>query len=517
VNDSRTPLATLHRRLERRLRAATRPGTEAGVALMSVMLFMILLTGMALTLLSIILAQVGPSYVAQKSTKTVYAAQAGIQAALGVVRSAAGTPVGGQVYGDPAKLPCTFTGDVDGSAANAATYAVSIQYFVLDPTGKTEPWLSNNDLSCSPSTGVSAPPKYAYIVSQGGGSSAAGRTPTEGNRSVAAIYKFRVTNVNIPGGRVYDPAHSKCMEAASSAVGSRIKFIAVSGCTSNPLQLWIYDTTYQIKLASTTVPGATPLCITGSGSDTATLTACLPPTDPARWNQLWSWNDSAMWEGQKQNIPTGLSGRCLQQVADGGDLLLKVNSCSNSFDPSPQVGAGAAGFDTHQIVNFKEFGRCADVTDKAIGSAFMIVYPCKQDATGTGANMNWNHKWYYDEPDPGAASKVGLVYVMAGDTAKNCLKPSAAPPSTNREVVFSPCGETGSSEQNWTRFGDSTDQLKSYTIRDKYGRCLSTELAGAYKGWSIMRVATCDGSTEQKWNAPPTLTDAVLDAYKELG
>jgi hypothetical protein len=489
---------------------------ERGVALMSVMLFMILLAGMSLVLLSVILAQMGPSFVAQKSTKTVYAAQAGIQAALGVIRSAAGTPVGGQVFGDRTKLPCTFSGNLDGSTG-VVKYNVTIQYYLLDPTGKTEPWLSNNDLTCSPPpTGVSAPPKFAYIVSQGAGDSAAGRSASEGNRSVAAIYKFKVTNVNIPGGRVFDPGHTKCMQAESATTNALIKFIPIAECTTNPLQLWIYDSNYQIRLASTTVPGVTPLCITGAGPDPARLQNCLAPTDLARWDQLWSWNDNAMWEGQKQDIPAGKSGRCLQ-MGNGAGSPLNVEGCARSMDPSPAVGAGAAGFATHQIVNFKEFGRCADVTDKQIGKTFMIVYPCKQDATGTGANMNWNHKWYYDEPAIGTASKNGLIYVMAEDTAKNCLKPAGTPPSTNREVIFSPCGTTGSSDQYWTRFGDSPDQLKSYTIRDQFNRCLTTDLVGAYGSWSIMRVAACDGTAEQKWNAPPTLTEAQLDGFKELG
>jgi Tfp pilus assembly protein PilX len=89
---------------------------EGGIALMSVMLFMILLTGMSLVLLSVILGQIGPAYVAQKSTNTVYAAQAGLQSALGVMRSATGPLVAGEAFGDPHQLPCAFSGELDGSS-----------------------------------------------------------------------------------------------------------------------------------------------------------------------------------------------------------------------------------------------------------------------------------------------------------------------------------------------------------------------------------------------------------------
>jgi hypothetical protein len=513
--------------LERARQAGLRGRKDEGIALVSVMLFMILLAGMSLVLLSVILGQMGPAYVAQKSTNTVYAAQAGLQSALGVVRSASGSVVNGEVYGDPRKLPCSFSGGLDG-VSNDVSYDVTLQYFSVDPTGRTEPWLSANDIACSPPpVGVSVAPKYAYIVSAGKGVSAAGRPAGEATRSVAAVYKFMVTNVNIPGGRVWDTGHNMCLEAVTATVGSKLKFVSAGNCTTPAKQLWVYDVTYQIKLSSTTVAPATPLCISGVSVQDAVLARCEQTDDPDRWNQIWSWNDNAQWQGQKQDISAGVSGGCLViGAADGGGTrYLRVNGCSGSLDPDPAVGAGAAGYATRQIVNYKEFGRCADVTNREINYDYMIVYPCKQDASGAGA-FSWNHKWFYTEPPVRAAPTAaqpnppypfttGEVYVNDGGGAKKCLV-ARGQTDANRDVEFASC--TNGNNQIWTRFMESSSQNDRYTFKDYWGRCLTAETAGAHGGlYSIMRMAACDGSAAQKWNAPATLTESVVGGFKELG
>ena len=499
---------------------------DDGVALMSVMLFMILLTGLSLVLLSVILGQLGPSFTAQKSTKTVYSAQAGLQAALGVVRSAAAAPVGGEVFGDPHSLPCTFTGNLDGSTSDVK-YDVTIQYYLLDPTGKTEPWLSANDLPCSaPPAGVTGEPKFAYIVSKGSGVSAGTRSPTEGNRSVAAIYKFKITNVNVPGGRINNSGKTRCLAAETATVGSLIKFVTAANCTlaNAEKQLWIYDTTYQIKLASTTVAGATPLCITGSGYDNAKLAACL--TDNGRWNQLWSWNDGGQWQGQKETIADGYGSVCLVDASS----VLTTAGCSGALIPELSVGAGAAGLNTHQIVNYKEFGRCADVTDRNIRQTKMITYPCKQDPSG-GGRLSWNHRWYYAEPVPSVPPaapvlfSTGQVWVFpdlpgGSPGAQNCLETPLDTAAT-KDVIFS-ASCSADSRQQWKRHKDSPDRLTSYTFKDTYGRCLTADPSNPHvetsgRAFSVMRMATCDGSEAQKWNAPATYSESEFEGFKEIG
>jgi len=509
--------------VKRRMRSEGAP--QDGMALVSVLLFMILLTSMSLILLSVIVSQLGPSFVTQKSTKTVYAAQAGLQSGLASLRSALSTTaIGGEYFGDPAQLPCSFSGNVDGGTPEVA-YTVTIQYFTVDPTGKSDVWMGNNDLNCTPAGGVTGKPTYAYILSQGTGVSAAGRSATEANRSVAAIYKFKVRNVNIPGGLVFTASRGECMSAESTTDGSLIRFVPIAQCTTANAnkQLWIYDTTYQLKLASTTIAPATPLCVTGSGSVNATLTPCLPTSNSGRWNQLWSWNDNGQWNGQQNPIDSGPSGTCLVQST----TYLRAQGCSGSLDPDPSVGAGAAGYATHQIVNYKEFGRCADVTNRDRAYSYMIVYPCKQDPTSAGTYLAWNHKWYYTEPTPTvppaplAGPTTGQVWIFDGGGVKRCLQNPALAESSKNVNYLAACSTTDPRQQ-WKRYSASTDRLQSYTFQDSYGRCLTADPASPHLGggsvpYSVIRMATCDGSGAQKWNAPSTFSESEFDGFKEIG
>jgi len=521
---------------------------------MSVMLFMILLTGMSLVLLSIILAQIGPAYLAQKGTKTVYAAQAGLQSALGVMRSALGTvpDPAGNLFGDPAKLPCSFTGYLEPSNTDVA-YSVTIRYYVADPTGQVEPWLSNNDLNCTtlPSgqpggvrnnSNVLTSPEYAYIVSRASGVSAAGRPATEGNRAVAAVYKFKVRNINVPGGRILLPLNGACLEAQplgsptnAIGVGSLIKFAAASSCTADSgphdlSQLWLYSSTYQIKLASST-DGTTPgLCITGLPSDTgnnATLQTCL--TTNARYSQLWSWTGAKTWQGQQSNISAGVSNSFLTHAGSGSTLKVSTAG-SGAFGPTPAVGAGNASKNTIQIVNYKEFGRCLDVTDVEIASSYMISYPCKQDPSGTGTppgtgKLEWNHKWYYTETTTTADTQQIYVYNNGNTSDRRCLETPDSPGSL-RYPTFKSCtrtvGQPAVGRQSWTRVYEAGDYASSYLIKDSFGRCLTanssdTHVDGSGNAWSKITVGTCTNNENQKWNAPPNDALATFAGYREIG
>ena len=499
-----------------------RESRESGVALMSVMLFMILLSGMSLVLLAIILGQIGPSYAAQKGTKTVYAAQAGLQAALGVIRNIGLAPnASGIVYGNLAKLPCSVTGSVDGENPSI-TYAAAVTYYSEDPTDKGDAWINNtaNQIACSPSTGVAKQPSFAYVVSRGTGTATAALSAAEGNRSIAAVYKFRVTRVNVPGGRIYDGGRTNCAQAQSvtgtSAVGigSKVLFVAAASCTVDSTQLWVHDSSYQIKLASTLVAGAVPLCVTGTSGD-VTLQKCEPTTatDTMRYNQLWSWTGATTWSGQNNPISAGASGVKLgissssYLTAGGGTALA----------PDAAVGAGAASKATNQIVNYSEFGRCLDVTDEDRFKYFMMVYPCKQDPTGTGTGLLWNHKWYYTEPVSGASAKQP-IYVNYLDNAADryCFKTPAAG-VTGYPTLTGSCNAL-SEDQQWTRYNQMSTYDASYVIVDRYNRCLTAEITDLYSSkYSRVTVRACDGSAAQKWNAPPSSNDAEFGGFKELG
>ncbi|MBK4348417.1 hypothetical protein [Lacisediminihabitans changchengi] len=503
---------------------------DEGVALLSALLFMVLVAGLSVVLLSVILSQAMPVYTAQKSTKTVYSAQAGLQAALGVVRSLSKTDITtGKITGLRANLPCTISGKVDGSDATS-TYSVTMKYFMADPTGKDSTWQNANDMDC---TGTVLPgtsqPLYALAQADGLGAAIPGMTDaTIGDRHISAVYKFKVTNVNIAGGRIYDYGNTYCLQATSATVGSQITLKAPADCKSanDSTQLWVYDKDYEIKLASTLVAGQSPLCITSPTNTTntaalagsATLTACK--SDASRWTQLWSWVGSNTWVGQN-STNTSNTNFCLSPGAiAAGSVLAVRDGCSGGFSPSTAVGAGAASALTFQMVNYKEFGRCADVTDQVVTSSFMISYPCKQDPTGTGTQLLWNHKWYYTEPVLPATSVADqAIYVYNGgtktDSNKYCL---TAPASSGKFVTFTLCSNPLATSQKWTRFLDTGTYSTSYVFVDKStSRCLSVDATDTYTAgkWSKMIMAACNGGLEQKWNAPASYTDSDVSSYRE--
>ena len=520
--------------------------TECGVALLSAIMFMIIMAGISVVLLSVVLGQIVPANLAQKGTRTIYAAQAGLQTTLGFLRSAAAAPDSqGKVYGSPSKLPCAtasapLAGNVDATG-NGITYSVQIIYFLSDPTGQSALWQSNPlyQVSCTElQAGIA--PSYALLMSTGHAPMYSGvADSTPGDRKLSAIYKFKTSNVNIAGGRIYDYNNQYCLDASAAAgSGGIMTFKPLANCNDDVNQLWVYDTDYKLKLASSIAAGS-PVCITGpvnEGDPTqdATLQPCQSATALARWNQLWSWTGDYSWVGQKQLIVNGPSSYCLATGKPNGSNLANkhlqvATGCNGQFAPSTRVGAGAAGYNTHQLVNYQEFGRCADVTNEQIGYPFMISYPCKQDPSGLAnlPNLKWNHKWYYSEPTapltipatppPSQVTTTILVNVLNDPlitSASYCLE-TPATGSGSTYPTFKTC--TGGVSQTWTRVGVAANYLTSYLLVDSNGHCLTADPTDPFNlSYSKITVVNCTGSLAQKWNAPPALTDSTVGGYKEV-
>lgn len=489
---------------------------DGGAALIMTVIFMVLVSGLMVALLAVLLTQLRPAQIAQKSSRTVYAAQAGIQSALSVMRSNTKS-VNGVVYGDPTKLPASLSGTVDGAATSTLSYSVAIDYFLSNPSGKDDAWLAANKLSTWASTATQ--PAYARIRSVGSDAAVMGMSASAGNRTVVAVYAFKTTNINIPGGLIMTADGTKCLKAATATAGSKIASVGSASCTDDALDLWVYDTDWKLKLASTIGTG-TVLCITGqawlasangydSSSVDATLRPCGTTNASAFGNQLWSWDSPNSWVGQNK-ANTARSSRWLGLSSNS---LIESTAGGNTFNPQPAVGAGAASKATVQIVNYKEFGRCMDVTDVDINKTFMIVYPCKQDPTGTGNAILWNHKWSYSEPtSPSTTSAAQQIKVNTGSETR-CLTGS----STSTDLTMKTCSttnplqwfvrntETGSSVSSWT-FQLSGDRTQ----------CLASVPEPNY-AWSHIRLVACSGSTAQKWNAPASTVGSKLGDYQEIG
>ena len=77
-----------------------------------------------------------------------------------------------------------------------------------------------------------------------------------------------------------------------------------------------------------------------------------------------------------------------------------VTDTAQTWVPSPTAGAGMAGAGNSQLVNYRQFATCLDVTGQDPTSAFLILYTCKQNPNP--ANVAWNQK-FTPSPALGAA------------------------------------------------------------------------------------------------------------------
>ncbi|WP_157607228.1 hypothetical protein [Sanguibacter suarezii] len=496
---------------------------------MTAVLLIMVVGALSVLMLGVVVAQVQPTMFAAKNSRTIVAAEAGVDAALSQMRSATAVhAISHQVLGDPSKLPCTVQGQVNGVSTDYS-YKVQVTYFDEDPKGRSAAWRSTNALTCG-ATGLSAAPSFAVITSEGLDSGVPGLASTAGDRKLETVYTFQVTNNNIEGGAIYSFGVATCLQADGQTVGSTITYVSAEQCrTDDPRRLWSWKDDYGIHLAVTDLAGSTPLCITGrpsSGAVNATLQVCNGAS-----NQLFSWHGGALFKVQNAGN-TNYSGFCLGTGAASKSvplgLKLAVGDCGNniawsSFDPDARVGAAKASATTNQIVNFLEFGRCFDVTQQQVGKAFMIVYPCKQDPSPAGGLLDWNHEWYYIEPPNQKGSKgAQQIYVNQekNTTKKYCLKT----PSTTASPAYVTLTTTCSGDDvTWTRDADTGVYAESWRFRDRYDRCISIGPKPPYDpaapdlvNWSTIVVAACSGEPAQKWNAPPTAQNASLDNYREL-
>lgn len=499
---------------------------DEGAALITAILLIMVISMLAVLMLGLTVAQVKPTLVAAKTSKTISAAETGVDATLSQLRAASRIePISSSVVGDPRQLPCTVQGQVDGTAEYG--YEVEVRYFSQDPAGTDAAWRAANAMACT-STGLIAPPSFALIRSVGVGPGVPGYEEALGDRTLETVYTFQVIDDNIEGGVIYDLGRSWCLEATSATAGATIRYREAdtcynpSGSAVNELALWTWQEDYRFHLSVSDMPGRVPLCITGRpSSNSSPVNATLQPCGThgtSQTDQLFSWWDGARWKVQNESN-TATIDSCLgtgkSSTAPGDGVLLKVGACANneswgSFDPDPRLGAAAASYGTSQLVNYLEFGRCADVTQGNIDNNQMIVYPCKQDPSGSGG-FNWNHKWFYDEPADNVGSTPTKIRVQPN--SYYCLK---SPSTEGGAVTFTNNCSDGAT--SWTRYADTGAWSTSYVFMDRNGRCLTLgdKWSGDQSRWSTMVVKQCSGQAADKWNAPAQGQTASLNNYREL-
>lgn len=535
------------RTLRRALLARTPQRGDDRGSIPLLMLVIIVSSALGAVLMTSVINQSKTTRYTQSRVHTLHAAQTGLDVVLAQIRSAADS----DGTGDYGALPCgPWSGAADLSGST--TYTATVSYYATKANLN-----AGTAMTCTsagpfdPATNSRAA-RYALLTSNGKDDAAA--SCTSGSRShcrtLQGTYVFQTNDQNIVGGqiRIYPGSSTNyCMDAGSGtpAVGTAVLLQVCS--TSNPppdQQVWSYRSDLSIELTSTATT-STPLCIDTNPTSHAagraivlkqcgvvdasvcragTTTGCS--TSP--YNQQWSVDDSAHLQGANTG-KTDLDGYCINVAAQTAGTALNLAACAGSVQdtaqtwvPSPTAGAGMAGAGNKQLVNYKQFAMCLDVTGQDVSAAYEILYSCKQNPNP--ANVRWNQK-FTPTPALGTAPTKTLIVVNNGG-ANYCLKS----PRTlgGYPVLTTPCPSSvaqASAGFAWTmnqKYSDSAGRYElsyadKYTIVDDAGLCLGL---GANSDLFISvyykaTVQTCDGGTGQKWNADPSLDVARLTNIHE--
>jgi hypothetical protein len=436
------------------------------------------------------------------------AAQAGMDVMMARVR-AASEPDNGN-YGLLENLPpCLLTGDAGlGEVGETLTYRVTVLYKDQDGVALTCP--------------VEAVPTTAVVTSTGRGKAGAGRTLT-------ATYVFTTSNTNIPGGQIRIDTSTlgdQCLDAGPSrspAVGTRVMMKRCSGASS---QQFGYTSDLYLKLIySESTTAQYGMCLdtlpTHAANNFVQFDKCpvtIPPT------RRFQWSLDCCSQFHATSAAAAIQNLCITVDRPGiADSYLVLAACTggtattNIWRSDPGAGAGMAGDATWQMVNYEQFSRCLDVTSQSTGSTYMIAWYCKQSPTGA---VDWNQIWVHPVPVVPAVSATGNIIVTtdgshAPNNTPHCLK-SPLSTASNAYTTVVNCGTAAAAnkalpETQWTVFHDTGDYTSSYRIQDNSGYCLTPTSQKAIPkdahgdGTSKVKVAVCNNSELQKWNAPPNI------------
>lgn len=470
---------------------------------------LVTLVGMSMSaaLVPIVVNQIASTRTITARTDALQAAQAGIDVALGQLR-AAGTGGAGELEALP---PCTLT----GTSAAGSAYQVAIVYFRLADDGAPTPQ------DCPP-TDV---PVTARLTSTGAPTGVTPAQGTRGTRTIESTYTFKTSNENIAGGAVQlasPTTNALCMDAGNDAFPDVGEIATAQLCEDGGSsdQRFAYTSDLNIKVVGSETANATAgMCLDAPYPRANNNLVRFQPCLGLSARQQWSLNDSSAFSGTRENEVL-LNEFCLslQNPGTAGTSIV-VHSCAavsnrNIWRPQPGVGAGMSSAATNQLVNFKQFSRCLDVTNFNPAWPYMIVWFCKQAPNGVPP---WNQAWYMS---PAAASTgVNLlskrIRTVASDGRGYCLSTPGSVGAA-QYVTLVECSATGVLDDKliWTVYGDTGVYATSYRIVDASGYCLTpTDLTATpadthTDGTAKVKVATCTSTNSelQKWNAPADLT-----------
>jgi Tfp pilus assembly protein PilX len=468
---------------------------EQGFAMIMTLFLILVISVTTVAVAALVVQQTGPTGLAKKQIRTVDAASAGMQAALGQIRN---TVTSGS--GDLTKLPCSdptdsggvtlqvgspaqavnvagdqITGTVEttSDSLNEGTYRTVIAYYTTDPTSheldSSTSWWSTNAIGCKSGL-VKSVPTYAFIQSFGAGAQVVGLTAAEGDRTQHATYQFSTTTTNLAGGRLAEfnagSPDTMCLDAmtAEPAAGT-VPEMEPCLALDTPEQTWEYrpdltiqyggDTSLNLCIQNVTSSpsvAGTPKLETCSTSGSGTT---YPYANNTQQEQEWAYNDGGQLQaadtsGQLNTLsPICLDGSGVSTSSPAvANAALAVVSCSGSstdytaWNPDPQVGAGKSGSvtsglpasQTNQYVNYALFGRCLDVSGQNFAN-HLIAYPCKQAPDST--SLTWNQIWHFQL----VSGSYGIFYTNCSANASGCVGGSS---SSGEQDCLASSGTSGS-------------------------------------------------------------------------
>ena len=542
---------TTHRRLVDLLLARVRSRGDDRGSMMLAFLVIVIAAGIGAMMLPSLINQDHSTRFDESRIRALHAAQTGVDVIVGQFRAPTTTDSSGRVWGDDAGLPCygySGVSPLTGSADGQSQYTVTVQYYLADPSLSP----STPMPLCSPGNGPydnasgSRTPRYALVTSRG--TDLVGGTQASRGRTIITTYVFQTDDTNVSGGviRLFPDSSGNqwCWDAGSSipAVGTALVLRACSTTTpAAAQQVFAYRSDLSIQLVSSvTTANPNGLCV-----DTATTphaandaivlkqcsvadpSKCSTITNCSPWNQQWSVDDSAHLEGAKTD-KSDIDGWCINAATQTDAQAIVLATCAGSVTdtkqtwvPAPSAGAGMAGATNSQLVNYKQFATCLDVTGQDPTSTYLIIYTCKQNPSPS--KVAWNQK-FAPSPVLGTAPTKVLLKTTYTDGSVYCL---TSPLTTTGYVrVTKPCPSSVASAGSqfvWTVYqtqdvsGNDLPYAQKYTIVDSQGHCLSpgpnTDLLNGqyYKIYT----SVCDGTTSQKWNANPSIDTSKLQNTHE--
>lgn len=494
------------------LSARIEPRSDTGAALPLTVAVALVLASVSLALVAHVTQRTKDLVYEERRTRSLHAAEGGLDAALALIRRASTSGEGGR-KGIASLLPCETeaTGaDLADLGSGGFGYRAVVSYYRDDPRHRSAQWRVSERLPCVEGSGPSTQPLYALITSVSTGAGSAGTFASFQQRSVEVTYRLGLSFARVLGGAVAtsgpDDAPSLdrpiCWSVTELPAAPGAAVLASPCIDGDPSQQFAYNPDFSFTYAGTN------LCLTAA-YDVADPAARLEPcaiSGAERYRQAWTYNEDDRIQATKSD-GSGRAPFCLAPEQGGAvsSRLILSNRCDLRWTPASEAGVGGAGWRQQQFVNFAQSGRCIDVTRADRSLHVLHAHACKQDAT---APLDWWPQQF--SVDPKSMQIFSGRFLGTDSPIPYCLTSQGRP---NGAVSVEPCTTTSDTKadagQRWVVNRDAAVQQRSFTIVDDMGYCISIST------WGQIVTETCDGSNVQKWNAPVGYVAAAVEGFLE--